>query len=101
MQSGILFYAEGSLYASSFTGTDTEFNNVAAGLVKVWDMVNKVLENSTQEVISLIYWTVEDKLAANLTSHISYTIFGARLDSEESSLDAGSKLANAIQQDII
>lgn len=101
MQGGIFFYAEGSLYVSAFTGTDTEFNNVATGLATVWDMVNKILEKSTQEVISLIYCPVESKLVANLTSHISYTVFRARLDGEEPSCDAGSRLANAIQQDVI
>ncbi len=101
MQNGFFMYTGNSLGVSYFTGTGTEFNNVAAGLAKVWDMVAKELAVGTQEIVSLMYWSAEGKLVANLTSNISYTIYGARFHGEISSYDTGLELLERIRPDII
>ena len=101
MQQSFFFYTEGHLCVSSYTGTGTEFANVSAGLAKVWELVSTALAGVSQEVTSLFYFCAEGKLVANLTSNISYTIYGARFHGEISSHDAGSRLVGLIQQDLL
>lgn len=97
MQGSVFIYTSAGLCVSSFTGTGTEFNNVAAGLAKVWDMVNKELACSSLELSNLMYISTTGSLSAVLSNGSSYGFAGARFHGEISSYDSGSLLLDKIQ----
>lgn len=98
MQGSVFIRTVKGLCVSSFTGTDTEFNNVAAGLAKVWDMVGKELAGSSLELANLMYISTTGSLTALLSNGSSYGLYGARFHGEISSYDAGSQLLECIRQ---
>lgn len=98
MQGSVFIYTAKGLCVSSFTGTGTEFNNVAAGLAKVWDMVSKELAGSPLELSNLMYLSATGSLTAVLSNGSSYGICGARFHGEISSYDAGSQLLDKTRQ---
>ena len=97
MQNSVFLYTAGGLGVSSFTGTGTEFNNVSAGLAKVWDMVNKGLVGSSQELANLMYCSADGTLVAKLSNGSTYTTYGARFHGEISSYNAGAELLECIR----
>lgn len=99
MQGSVFIYTAKGLCVSSFTGTDTEFNNVAAGLAKVWEMVSITLAGSSQELANIMYISTTGSLSAVLSNGSSYGICGARFHGEISSYDAGSQLLDKIHQE--
>ena len=98
MSGSVFIYTTAGLCVSSFTGTDTEFNNVATGLAKVWDMVSKELAGSSLELANLMYISTTGSLTALLSNGSSYSICGARFHGEISSYDAGSLLLDKTRQ---
>lgn len=98
MQGSVFIYTTKGLCVSSFTGTGTEFNNVAAGLAKVWDMVAKELAGSSLELSNLMYISTTGSLSAVLSNGSSYGLAGARFHGEISSYDAGAQLLDVIRQ---
>ena len=99
MQGSVFIYTAGGLAVSSFTGTGTEFNNVAAGLAKVWQMVGEYFSGSQQRVANLMYISTTGSLTALLSNGTAVTIYGARFHGEISSYDAGCQLLERIVQD--
>ena len=99
MQGSVFIYTAGGLAVSSFTGTGTEFNNVAAGLAKVWQMVGEYFSGSGQRVANLMYISTTGSLTALLSNGTAVTIYGARFHGEISSYDAGCQLLERIVQD--
>ena len=101
MQGSVFIYTAGGLAVSSFTGTGTEFNNVAAGLAKVWQMVGDYFSGSGQRVANLMYISTTGSLTALLSNGTAVTIYGARFHGEISSYDAGCQLLERIVQEDI
>ena len=99
MQGSVFIYTAGGLAVSSFTGTGTEFNNVAAGLAKVWQMVGEYFSGSQLRVANLMYISTTGSLTALLSNGTAVTIYGARFHGEISSYDAGCQLLERIVQD--
>ena len=99
MQGSVFIYTAGGLAVSSFTGTGTEFNNVAAGLAKVWQMVGEYFSGSEQRVANLMYISTTGSLTALLSNGTAVTIYGARFHGEISSYDAGCQLLERIVQE--
>lgn len=99
MQGSVFIYTAGGLAVSSFTGTGTEFNNVAAGLAKVWQMVGDYFSGSQQRVANLMYISTTGSLTALLSNGTAVTIYGARFHGEISSYDAGCQLLERIMQE--
>ena len=99
MQGSVFIYTAGGLAVSSFTGTGTEFNNVAAGLAKVWQMVGEYFSGSEQRVANLMYISTTGSLTALLSTGTAVTIYGARFHGEISSYDAGCQLLERIVQE--
>lgn len=97
MQSSVFIRTVKGLCVSFFTGTDTEFNNVATGLAKVWDMVAKELAGSSLELSNLMYISTTGSLTATLSNGSSYGFCGARFHGEISSYDAGSQLLECLR----
>ena len=98
MQGSVFIYTAGGLAVSSFTGTGTEFNNVAAGLAKVWQMVQDYLSGSEHRVANLMYISTTGSLTALFSNGTTATIYGARFHGEISSYDAGSLLLHRIME---
>ena len=98
MQGSVFIRTTKGLCVSSFTGTDTEFYNVAAGLAKVWDMVSKELAGSPHELSNLMYISTTGSLSAVLSNGSSYGLAGARFHGEISSYDVGTQLLECIRQ---
>ena len=98
MQGSVFIYTPEGLCVYPFTGTDTEFNNVATGLAKVWDMVSKGLAGSSLELANLMYISATGALTAMLSNGSTYGLCGARFHGEISSYDAGSLLLYKIRQ---
>lgn len=96
MQNSVFLYTERGLGVSSFTGTGTEFNNVSAGLAKVWEMVSKEFAGSSQELVNLMYCSADGTLVARFSNGKTYTTHGARFHGEISSQDAGLELLECI-----
>lgn len=99
MQNSVFLYTAGSLCVSSFTGTATEFNNVSAGLSKVWDMVAKELAGSSHELSNLMYCSADGTLVARLSNGSCYSLAGARFHGEISSYDAGFQLLENLRKE--
>ncbi len=99
MQGSVFIYTAGGLAVSSFTGTGTEFNNVAAGLAWVWQVVQDYLSGSEQRVANLMYISTTGSLTALFSNGTTATIYGARFHGEISSHDAGCKLLERIMQE--
>lgn len=98
MQETEFIYTPGTLGVSAFTGTGTEFNNVAAGLSKVFTMLNEELAGTAREVLGLIYISATGSLTAKLANGSMPAISGARLNGEISAHHAGSQLLECVQQ---
>lgn len=98
MQGSVFIYTASGLAVSAFTGTGTEFNNVAAGLAKVWQMVGEYLSNSEQRVANLMYISATGSLTALFSNGTTATIYGARFHGDISSYDAGCQLLERIVQ---
>ena len=98
MQGSVFIYTAGGLAVSSFTGTGTEFNNVAAGLAWVWQVATDYLSGSEQGIKNLMYISTTGSLTALLSNGTTATIYGARFHGEISSHDAGCKLLECLMQ---
>ena len=99
MQETEFIYTPGTLGVSAFTGTGTEFNNVATGLAKVWQMVQDYLSGSEHRVANLMYISTTGSLTALFSNGTTATIYGARFHGEISSYDAGCQLLERIVQE--
>lgn len=98
MQGSVFVYTAGSLCVSSFTGSGTEFNNVSAGLAKVWQMVSQELAGSSLDLASLMYCSADGTIIAKLSNGSTYSLCGARFHGEISSYDAGAQFVDKIRQ---
>ena len=99
MQGSVFIHTAGCLAVSSFTGTGTEFNNVAAGLAWVWQVVRDYLSGSDLELANLMYISTTGSLTALFSNGTTATIYGARFHGEISSHDAGCKLLERLMQE--
>lgn len=97
MQNSVFLYTARGLGVSSFTGTATEFNNVSAGLTKVWQMVTMELVGSSQELVHLMYCSADGTLIAKLSNGNTCTTYGARFHGEISSYDAAVEIIEHIR----
>ena len=99
MQGSVFIYTAGGLAVSAFTGTGTEFNNVAAGLARPWHVVQDYLSGSEHQVVNLMYISTTGSLTALFSNGTTATIYGARFHGEISAHDAGCKLLERIMQE--
>ena len=98
MSGNVFLYTAGSLGVSSFTGTATEFDNIRAGLAKVWETVNKGIASSGKELVNLMYCSATGSLTARLSSGSAHTVYGARFHGEISTNDACLQLLESVCQ---
>ena len=101
MQETVFIHTAGSLGVSAFTGTGTEFNNIAAGLSKVFAMLNKEFAGTAREVVSLMYISATGSLTAKLANGSIPAIYGARFHGEISAYEAGCQLLERVQQEVV
>lgn len=97
MQDSVFMYTGRGLGVSSFTGTGTEFNNISAGLTKVWEMLAPEVANFGLELVHLLYNSATGSLGAKLSNKATYTIDGARFHGELTSYAVGCELLECIR----
>ena len=100
MQETTFIYTPGTLGVSAFTGTGTDFNNIAAGLAKVFTMLNKEFAGTAREVLGLIYISATGSLTAKLANGSMLAICVDRLNGEISAHHAGRQLLECMQQEV-
>lgn len=99
MQETEFIYTQGTLGVSAFTGTSTDFNNVAAGLAKIFTMLNEEFAGTAREVLGLIYISTTGSLTAKLANGSMLAIYVDRLNGEISAHHAGRQLLECLMQE--